>query len=62
MPAFYHEVMPLQKVMYTANTTATGGRDGMDREQAQQLIHDTHNVCPYSNATRGNIEVSLLLA
>ncbi len=48
--------------MYTANTTATGGRDGMDREQAQQLIHDTHNVCPYSNATRGNIEVSLLLA
>jgi Ohr subfamily peroxiredoxin len=36
--------------------------DGMDRAQAEQLIHDTHEVCPYSNATRGNIEVKLSLA
>jgi Ohr subfamily peroxiredoxin len=35
---------------------------GMDRAQAEQLIHDTHEVCPYSNATRGNIEVNLSLA
>ena len=35
---------------------------GMDRAQAEQLIHDAHEVCPYSNATRGNIDVKLLLA
>ena len=35
---------------------------GMDRAQAEQLIHDAHEVCPYSNATRGNIDVKLSLA
>ena len=35
---------------------------GMDREQAQALIEKAHQVCPYSNATRGNIEVTLTLA
>lgn len=35
---------------------------GMDREQAQALIDKAHQVCPYSNATRGNIEVTITLA
>lgn len=35
---------------------------GMDRAQAQQLVNDAHLVCPYSNATRGNIDVALILA
>jgi osmotically inducible protein OsmC len=35
---------------------------GMDREIAQNLIETAHQVCPYSNATRGNIEVSVTLA
>jgi lipoyl-dependent peroxiredoxin len=34
---------------------------GMDRAQAQQLIDAAHQVCPYSNATRGNIDVQLTL-
>ncbi|WP_420131088.1 organic hydroperoxide resistance protein [Rhodopseudomonas sp.] len=34
---------------------------GMDREQAQTLIDRAHVVCPYSNATRGNIDVTLTL-
>ena len=34
---------------------------GMDREQAQTLIDRAHIVCPYSNATRGNIDVTLTL-
>ena len=34
---------------------------GMDRAQAQQLIEAAHQVCPYSNATRGNIDVTLTL-
>ena len=35
---------------------------GLDREQAQKLVDDAHQVCPYSNATRGNIDVTLTLA
>ena len=32
---------------------------GMDRQAAQELVEKAHQVCPYSNATRGNIEVTL---
>ena len=32
---------------------------GMNDEQAEQLIARAHQVCPYSNATRGNIDVTL---
>jgi Ohr subfamily peroxiredoxin len=35
---------------------------GMNRAVAQDLIDKAHQVCPYSNATRGNIEVTLTLA
>jgi Ohr subfamily peroxiredoxin len=35
---------------------------GMDKDQASQLIEQSHQVCPYSNATRGNIDVRLTLA
>jgi osmotically inducible protein OsmC len=34
---------------------------GLDRELAQQLVDAAHQVCPYSNATRGNIDVRLVL-
>ncbi len=34
---------------------------GMERAAAQALIDAAHQVCPYSNATRGNIDVSLTL-
>jgi lipoyl-dependent peroxiredoxin len=30
-----------------------------DHEQAARLVAAAHRVCPYSNATRGNIEVTL---
>jgi osmotically inducible protein OsmC len=32
---------------------------GLDRQAALELVEAAHQVCPYSNATRGNIEVSL---
>ncbi|MDO8252677.1 MAG: organic hydroperoxide resistance protein [Rhodoferax sp.] len=35
---------------------------GMERDAALALINKAHEVCPYSNATRGNIEVTLTLA
>jgi lipoyl-dependent peroxiredoxin len=34
---------------------------GLDRETAQTLVERAHVVCPYSNATRGNIDVTLTL-
>ena len=34
---------------------------GMDKAAAHVLIEKTHQVCPYSNATRGNIDVTLTL-
>ncbi len=34
---------------------------GVEREVAQKLLETAHQVCPYSNATRNNIEVSLTL-
>lgn len=33
-----------------------------DPEQAQQLVERSHKVCPYSNAVRDNINVTLTLA
>ena len=50
--------------------TADGGRFGiaveldvsipdLDRETAERAVHAAHEVCPYSNATRGNVEVTL---
>lgn len=34
---------------------------GLPREQAESLVQMAHGVCPYSNATRGNIDVTLTL-
>ncbi|WP_110685164.1 organic hydroperoxide resistance protein [Salinicola aestuarinus] len=39
--------------------TLTVNLPGMDREQAEALVEKAHQVCPYSNATRGNIDVTL---
>lgn len=34
---------------------------GMDRAQLEALVATAHEVCPYSNATRGNIDVTLTI-
>lgn len=34
----------------------------VQRADAEQLVAQAHQVCPYSNATRGNIEVTLTVA
>ena len=34
---------------------------GIDKTVAQSLVDAAHQVCPYSNATRGNVEVTLTL-
>ena len=35
---------------------------GLDAATAQNLIETAHQVCPYSNATRGNVDVTLTIA
>jgi lipoyl-dependent peroxiredoxin len=32
---------------------------GIDRELAEKMVHEAHQVCPYSVATRGNVDVRL---
>ena len=32
---------------------------GVERSLAEEIVHGAHERCPYSNATRGNIEVKL---
>ncbi|MGP3535025.1 organic hydroperoxide resistance protein [Microbacterium sp. RD1] len=34
----------------------------LPHEQAQQLADAAHQICPYSNATRGNIEVTVTVS
>lgn len=35
---------------------------GLDKELARELIEEAHRTCPYSKATRGNINVELNVA
>jgi len=35
---------------------------GLDENTARELLAAAHQVCPYSNATRGNVDVTLTLA
>ena len=35
---------------------------GLPRADAEALVQKAHTVCPYSNATRGNIDVTLTIA
>ncbi|HEX4249378.1 MAG TPA: organic hydroperoxide resistance protein [Pseudonocardia sp.] len=42
----------------TATLTAT--MPGLDQAQAEDLLAKAHQVCPYSKATRGNVDVTLI--
>jgi organic hydroperoxide reductase OsmC/OhrA len=34
---------------------------GMDRAQAQSIMDEAHNTCPYSKALRGDTSVTLVV-
>ena len=36
-----------------------GVHAGLDQAAADKLVAEAHQVCPYSNATRGNIDVAI---
>jgi Ohr subfamily peroxiredoxin len=44
---------------FTLAVTLSVHLPGLEQATADQLVETTHQVCPYSNATRGNIEVIL---
>ena len=44
----------------TANLTAS--LPGVERADAERLMAAAHEVCPYSNATRNNLDVGLTVA
>ncbi|KQN15674.1 organic hydroperoxide resistance protein [Sphingomonas aurantiaca] len=43
-------------------TDLTVSLPGLERDEAQKLVDAAHQICPYSNATRGNVDVGLTLA
>jgi osmotically inducible protein OsmC len=45
---------------YVLSVELHGKVEGLSRDETQALMHAAHEVCPYSNATRGNIEVKLI--
>jgi osmotically inducible protein OsmC len=68
------EKRPLKDAQITAHVSLIAGEagefglgvelhgkiDGLSPEEARTLLQAAHEVCPYSRATRGNIEVKLI--
>lgn len=44
---------------YKIGVTLNVSVQGVDEEKAKELVEKAHQVCPYSKATRGNIDVEL---
>ncbi|MGI5128650.1 organic hydroperoxide resistance protein [Pseudonocardia sp. CA-107938] len=45
---------------FAVDASITATLPGLDQATADQLVEAAHQVCPYSKATRGNIEVTLV--
>jgi len=50
---------PLDAGGYTLAVHLEASLPGVERAVAQELVEAAHQVCPYSNATRGNIDVTV---
>ena len=46
---------------YLLGAELRGNFAGVSDEDARALMHAAHQICPYSNSTRGNVDVGLLL-
>ncbi|WP_261663698.1 organic hydroperoxide resistance protein [Deinococcus sp. Marseille-Q6407] len=54
--------MEKDSVSFLLNAHLEGHFPGMDRAQAQQLMEETLDVCPYSRATKGNMNTTVSVA
>lgn len=52
-------LLPDGKGGFQLGVTLAVNIPGIETEQAKALVEKAHQVCPYSNATRGNIDVQL---
>jgi len=52
----------LQDSAFGLAVTLVGAFPTLDEATGRELMDKAHQVCPYSNATRGNVEVQLQLA
>lgn len=46
---------------YGVTADLTISLSGLEKAEAENLVQEAHKVCPYSNATRGNLDVSLTI-
>jgi lipoyl-dependent peroxiredoxin len=44
---------------FTISVVLTGHLPGVDQSTADEIMELAHELCPYSKATRGNVEVQL---
>lgn len=44
---------------FNLQVALTGNLTGVDKDTSQHLMEAAHQICPYSKATRGNIDVTL---
>lgn len=44
---------------YSLTVDITAVFQGLDQATADSLVVEAHQICPYSNATRGNIDVTV---
>lgn len=52
----------LSHSMFTLAARLNTNLPGVDRQVVQELVEEAHQICPYSRATRGNIDVTLNVA
>ncbi|WP_042374975.1 organic hydroperoxide resistance protein [Streptacidiphilus neutrinimicus] len=52
-------LLAIEDGRFTLAVALTAHLPGLDQSVADQLMQATHRVCPYSNSTRGNIDISL---
>lgn len=50
-----------QEGLFALSVSLHGNLPQLPREQAEALMKAAHEVCPYSRATRGNVEVQLVV-
>ena len=53
---------PREEGGYGITAALTATLPGVDRADAERLMQAAHEVCPYSNATRNNLDVGLTVA
>ena len=52
-------IHPVEGGAYNLSAALHVELSGVDQATADELVEAAHAVCPYSNATRGNIEVTV---